>query len=65
MFFLFFGILGFILLVFYSWLVGWKFFRRDVSLSVFVWLSLRRVGLLEGTDRRRGISYYLWVYYDN
>lgn len=59
------GILGFILLVFYSWTAGWKLLRRDVSSSASFWLSLCGVGLLERTDRRGGTSHHSWVHHDD
>lgn len=54
-----------ILLVFCSWPVGWKLLCWDVSPSALVWLSLCGVGLLEGTDCRRGTSHHSWVHHDN
>ena len=59
------GSLSFISLAFYSWPAGWKLLRRDVSPSAPVWLSLCGVGLLEGTDRRRGASHHPWVHHDH
>lgn len=59
------GILGFILLVFYSWPAGWKLLRRDVPSSAPVRLSLCGVGLLERTDCRGGTSHHPWVHHDN